>query len=79
MADYPEAKETGGLSGPPLMESSTAVLAEMYKLTGHGAYCAYQYLQSCDKIVEMYSLCCEFERAACLAGAGFAIFWVVVA
>ena len=34
MADYPEAKEAGGLSGPPLMEMSTQMLADMYKLTG---------------------------------------------
>lgn len=32
--DYPEAKEAGGLSGPPLMDPSTDVLADMYKLTG---------------------------------------------
>ncbi len=39
IADYPEAQETGGLSGPPLFELSTQVLAEMYKLTGKGEPC----------------------------------------
>ena len=31
---YPEAQETGGLSGPPLFELSTRVLSDMYRLTG---------------------------------------------
>ncbi len=31
---YPEAQEAGGLSGPPLFEPSTKVLADMYRLTG---------------------------------------------
>lgn len=34
VAKYPEAKEAGGLSGPPLMQKSTEVLADMYRLTG---------------------------------------------
>ena len=29
----PEAKEAGGLSGPPLFAASTALLAEIYRLT----------------------------------------------
>ncbi len=33
VAAYPEAAEAGGLSGPPLMELSTQVLADMYRLT----------------------------------------------
>ncbi|KAI8468576.1 MAG: hypothetical protein J3K34DRAFT_426910 [Monoraphidium minutum] len=33
VAALPEAKEAGGLSGPPLMEPSTAVLSDMYCLT----------------------------------------------
>uniref|UniRef100_A0A7S0RML4 Dihydroorotate dehydrogenase (quinone), mitochondrial n=1 Tax=Chlamydomonas leiostraca TaxID=1034604 RepID=A0A7S0RML4_9CHLO len=36
VADFPEAKEAGGLSGPPLFELSTKVLSQMYKLTGNG-------------------------------------------
>jgi hypothetical protein len=38
VANYPEASEAGGLSGPPLMELSTGVLADMYRLTGHGGW-----------------------------------------
>ena len=34
VATSPYAAETGGLSGKPLMEKSTAVLARMYQLTG---------------------------------------------
>ena len=33
VSQYPETKEAGGLSGPPLMSLSTAVLADMYRLT----------------------------------------------
>mmetsp|Transcript_9229 Transcript_9229/g.16241 ORF Transcript_9229/g.16241 Transcript_9229/m.16241 type:complete len:398 (+) Transcript_9229:23-1216(+) len=33
VAAYPESLEAGGLSGPPLMELSTQVLADMYHLT----------------------------------------------
>lgn len=36
VAQYPESNEAGGLSGPPLMELSTQVLADMYRLTGKG-------------------------------------------
>jgi len=36
VAQYPEAAEKGGLSGPPLMDISTDVLADMYRLTGQG-------------------------------------------
>lgn len=36
VASYPEAAEVGGLSGPPLMDLSTGVLADMYRLTGQG-------------------------------------------
>lgn len=36
VANYPEAKEAGGLSGPPIMAMSTQVLSQMYKLTGEG-------------------------------------------
>lgn len=32
-AQYPEAREAGGLSGPPLLELSTSALADMYRLT----------------------------------------------
>eukprot|EP00983_Pelagomonas_calceolata_P118984 1160558-Pelagomonas_calceolata.AAC.3 len=37
VAQYPEGKEAGGLSGPPLMDLATDVLADMYRLTGKGA------------------------------------------
>ena len=33
VSQYPETKEAGGLSGPPHMSLSTAVLADMYRLT----------------------------------------------
>uniref|UniRef100_A0A7S3QLY8 Dihydroorotate dehydrogenase catalytic domain-containing protein n=1 Tax=Dunaliella tertiolecta TaxID=3047 RepID=A0A7S3QLY8_DUNTE len=36
VAQYPEGKEAGGLSGPPLMDLATDVLADMYRLTGKG-------------------------------------------
>ncbi|GLC39005.1 Dihydroorotate dehydrogenase (fumarate) [Pleodorina starrii] len=34
VAEFPAAAEAGGLSGPPLFEMSTAVLADIYRLTG---------------------------------------------
>ncbi|KXZ44645.1 hypothetical protein GPECTOR_64g139 [Gonium pectorale] len=34
VAQYPAATEAGGLSGPPLFDMSTAVLADFYRLTG---------------------------------------------
>ena len=34
VAEYPVAQEAGGLSGPPLFEMSTAVLSDLYRLTG---------------------------------------------
>ncbi|KAG1679447.1 hypothetical protein FOA52_007739 [Chlamydomonas sp. UWO 241] len=34
VANYPEAQEAGGLSGPPLFELSTQTLHDMYRLTG---------------------------------------------
>lgn len=34
VAAHAHGKETGGLSGRPLFESSTAVLRDMYRLTG---------------------------------------------
>jgi dihydroorotate dehydrogenase len=39
VAQYPEAKEVGGLSGPPLMDLATDVLADMYRRTGQGKVC----------------------------------------
>ncbi|PNH12077.1 Dihydroorotate dehydrogenase (quinone), mitochondrial [Tetrabaena socialis] len=34
VASYPAAAEAGGLSGPPLLAMSTAVLSDLYRLTG---------------------------------------------
>ncbi|GAX80868.1 hypothetical protein CEUSTIGMA_g8303.t1 [Chlamydomonas eustigma] len=34
VSDYPQAKETGGLSGPPLFALATQTLSDMYRLTG---------------------------------------------
>jgi hypothetical protein len=45
--DYPAGGESGGLSGPPLFELSTRVLADMYKLTGNGARCRSDGFYSC--------------------------------
>jgi hypothetical protein len=34
VADHPCGSEAGGLSGPPLLQLSTQVLSDMYRLTG---------------------------------------------
>jgi hypothetical protein len=66
VADYPEAREAGGLSGPPLMEPSTAVLSDMYRLTkgrvalvGCGGVSsgedAYRKIRAGASLVELYT------------------------
>jgi len=64
--DHPHGKETGGLSGAPLFEPSTAVLRDMYKLTkgkipiiGVGGVStgqdAYDKIKAGASLVELYS------------------------
>jgi dihydroorotate dehydrogenase len=64
--DHPHGKETGGLSGAPLFEPSTAVLRDMYKLTkgkipiiGVGGVAtgqdAYDKIKAGASLVELYS------------------------
>jgi dihydroorotate dehydrogenase len=64
--DHPHGKETGGLSGAPLFETSTAVLRDMYKLTkgkipiiGVGGVStgrdAYDKIKAGASLVELYS------------------------
>ena len=66
VAACPEAKEAGGLSGPPLMEPSTAVLSDMYRLTkgrvpliGCGGVSsgedAYRKIRAGASLVELYT------------------------
>lgn len=64
--NHPNANETGGLSGKPLFRMSTAVLYEMYKLTGGkipligvgGVSCgrdAYLKIRAGASLVELYT------------------------
>jgi dihydroorotate dehydrogenase len=63
---YPAAAEDGGLSGPPLMGPSTAILADMYKATGGrlplvgcggvaGGADAYAKIRAGASLVELYT------------------------
>ena len=66
VAAHPHGAEMGGLSGAPLMESSTAVLSEMYRLTkgripliGCGGVSdgkdAYRKIRAGASLVQMYT------------------------
>ncbi|GBG00443.1 dihydroorotate dehydrogenase mitochondrial [Raphidocelis subcapitata] len=66
ISKYPASREAGGLSGPPLLEPTTAVLADMYRLTrgavplvGCGGVAsgedAYRKIRAGASLVELYT------------------------
>lgn len=82
MSKYPASQEAGGLSGPPLMEPSTAVLADMYRLTrgavplvGCGGVAsgedAYRKIRAGASLVELYTAMAYEGGGGNWAGEGF--------
>lgn len=80
IASDPSSREAGGLSGPPLMEPSTAVLSDMYRLTGgevplvgcggvSSGEDAYRKIRAGASLVELYTAL-AYEGEGCWVALG---------